>query len=281
MSKQITKIAIVGVGLIGGSIGLALKKKKIAQEVVGLCRRKSSLIKALKYKTVDRATLNIEDAVKGAEIVFIATPVNKIANIVGQIAKKADKKTVITDVGSVKSLLINKINKTLSRNIFFIGGHPMAGSEKSGTEKAQADLFVNSVCILVKDKNTNEAALSMIKKIWQEIGSDVKVLSSKEHDAFISQISHFPHLLAYTLTNMARPEALQYAATGFRDTTRIASSDPKLWASIMLLNKKNIRDNVNTFIKKLRHIQKLIAKNKEKEIIRIFTESKNKRDKVF
>ena len=278
---KFNKITIIGVGLIGGSIGLAVKKNKMAREVVGVFRRPSSLKKALKRKAIDWGTLDMEKGASGADIVIVATGVEKIATMIKMAVPFARPGCIFTDVGSVKAEIVKGVELFMPSNKFFIGSHPMAGLENSGVEHAKSDLFVNATTILTPTKHTNKKALSAIKALWGALGSKVEILTPDKHDNLICQVSHLPHLMAAAVSAVPAKEALKFAAGGYRDTTRIASSDPKLWAQISIMNRKNLECSVIKAMGILESLKKSIASGNKKELINKLKKYKAKRDSIL
>lgn len=278
--KQFNKIAIIGVGLIGGSIGLAIKKRHLAIEVVGVFRRKSTLRKALKCKAVDRAVTSIADGVKGADLIIVASPVHSIPKIIKEAARYAKRGATITDAGSTKSWIVGQVDKSLakSRKVHFVGAHPMAGSEHAGVEFAKADLFEGSPCIVTKTAATDGKSLRDIVNFWSQLGAKVKVMSPSSHDKSVSLISHLPHIAAFALAGSVPKGELQYAAEGFKDTTRVASSDPSLWADIFLTNKKEILRAGKFFQSYYKDILKAISKSDYSKTVNLLKKAKSKRD---
>lgn len=279
--RQFNKIAIIGVGLIGGSIGLAVKKRRLAGEVTGVFRRSSTLKKALRAKAVDRGTMNIEDGVTGADLVILASPVSSIPDLAYEVVKYAKKGTLITDVGSTKGWIVDEIERIvgLRPSVSYVGSHPMAGSEHAGVEFARPDLLDNSPCIVTKTKKTKIAALKRIIAFWASLGAEVKVMDPGRHDRIVSLISHLPHLVAFSLVGAVPAETIACAAEGFKDTTRIASSDPALWADTFLTNKKEVAIAARTFAKYFNGLVKTLLKGDRRRIIRALKRSKSKRDK--
>ncbi len=274
------KIAIIGVGLIGGSIGLALKRKRLVREVVGVGHHKSSIRKAVRHKTIDWGTLNFKRGVEDADIVIMATPVLTIGRLVKKIIPYLKKGSIITDVGSTKLKLTKAIEESLPRGIYFVGGHPMAGSEKRGVEKAKVDLFKESICILTKTKNTDTKSLERIKTLWQTLGARVVVLSPKAHDRIVSQISHLPHMLIFSMLNGIDKKDLVFASSGFYDATRIASSDARIWRDIAVSNKDEIMRSIAKFKKELSVLERAIMKKESKTLLRMFENAKAKRESI-
>ncbi|MFA5500488.1 MAG: prephenate dehydrogenase [Candidatus Omnitrophota bacterium] len=280
---KFNKVAIIGVGLIGGSVGLAIRKKRLAREVIGVFRRASTLKKALKAKAVTRATMSIGEGVKAADLIIVAAPVYSIPALVKEAAKHAKKGAIITDVGSTKTWILNNVEKILknSRSIYFVGSHPMAGSEHASVEFARADLLSGAPCIVTKDAKTDKAALKKVISFWASVGAKVKVLSPEAHDRSVSLISHLPHIVAFALAGAVPEKELQYAAEGFKDTTRVASSDPALWADIFLTNSKEIAKAARLFKKYCKDILGAVESGDYPKMVSVLKRAKAKRDKLI
>ncbi len=280
---QFKKVAIIGVGLIGGSIGLAIKKRGLAREVVGVFRRESTLKRALKCRAVDKATMLIKCGVDGADLIIVTSPVHSIPKIIKMAAKYAKKGAIITDAGSTKSWIVSSVERDLARDhkIHFVGSHPMAGSEHTGVEFARADLFEKAPCIVTSRAATDRASLKRVKKFWSSLGAIVKVMSPARHDKSVSLISHLPHIVAFGLAGSVPLRELQYAAEGFKDTTRVASSDPELWADIFLTNKREILKAGRLFERYYKDILKAISKGDHKRTVNFLKKAKSKRDALI
>lgn len=276
--KQIT---IIGVGLIGGSIGLAAKKHKLAARIVGVTAHKESLKKALKRRAIDFGTLDLKKSVLNSDMIILATPVDKVISTLKVVSPNLKKGCIVIDVASVKQAIVRKAEKIVGRKGSFIGAHPMAGSEQRGVEKADGNLFKNALCVLTKTKNTDAKALKAVHDFWKALGSKIRVLSAEEHDKKISNISHLPHIAASCLSLTAQPASLEFAATGFRDVTRIASSDPALWTSILMSNRGNVAKDIKSYIKQLEKVRHLIVNGKESALRRALISAKKKRDKLL
>jgi len=275
--KKFNKVAIIGVGLIGGSIGLALKKRGLARLVVGVGRRRSSLKKAEKRGAIDWGTLSLESGVRGADLVILATPVLKIIDFGKRLPKLVAPGTIITDVGSTKAEVVRILERSLPKGVHFVGGHPMAGSEHRGVEFAQKDLFRGTLTFITKTKNTNSAALRTISSLWRTLGAKVEILSPAKHDKIVANISHLVHIAACELVNSAKGD-LKYASSGFADTTRIASSDPGLWRDILLTNKNQIAGSLDKYISSLQRIKRAVRRSDAKMIMRDLRAVKEIRD---
>lgn len=279
--NKLNRVTIIGVGLIGGSIGLAIRKRHIAKEVVGVFRHKSTLKRALKAKAVSLGSMSIKEGVENADIIIIASPVHYIPELARDAARYAKKDAIITDAGSTKGWILNEVEKNIknSGRVSFVGSHPMAGSEHAGVEFARADLLEGAPCIVTKTAKTNSQALKKITEFWASLGTKVKIMSPASHDRSVSLISHLPHIVAFGLAGAVPERELAYAAEGFKDTTRVASSDPSLWSDIFLTNKKEILKAGRLFEKYYKEILKAIAKGDAPNTVSLLKRAKTKRDK--
>jgi prephenate dehydrogenase len=275
--KPFNKVAIIGVGLLGGSIALALKKQKLAKEIIGFGRHLSSLRQAKRRKLVDKITLDLKRAVSNVDLVVLATPAGKIGEIGKKIVRLVKPRTIIIDVGSTKKEIVSQINKVLPKEIFFVGCHPMAGSEKKGSAYAQAGLFKGALCFLTPEKGRANFALRRVQKLWQALGAKIRIVSPVRHDALMARVSHLPHLTACALVNLVGKDA-SFAASGFRDTTRIASSDPEMWVDICISNRKEIVRALNSFSADLERLKKAIAQKEKSKIFHALKQAKKLRD---
>ena len=274
------KIAIVGVGLIGGSIGLAVKKRKLAKKIIGVARRESSRQKALKFKAVDKATLNLAEAVKDADLVIIASPVGKIVDLAGGAVKFMKKGAILTDVGSAKRQIVREIERFADKKVNFIGAHPMAGSEKSGVENATPLIFDKAPLIITKTKNTNKKALLRLKKFWENLGCRTFLLSPEEHDMYVSLASYLPHVVSFALSSSQTKNSLRFAVASFKDMTRVSSSDPELWKDIFLSARPSVLKSIRVFSKEVKALEKAIRKKDKKAVERFLRKAKSIRDSI-
>lgn len=227
----IPRLAIIGVGLIGGSLSLALKDAGVVGEVVGCGRGKPNLEKALELGVIDRYTRDPVEAVKDADVIFLATPVKTLGTVTEELLPGLKPGAIMTDGGSVKGEVINMIEPLMPEGVHFVPGHPIAGTEKSGAEAAFPTLYRGKRCILTPTDNTDQEALALVTRMWQTAGSEVVSMPVEKHDRVLAAISHLPHMVAYSLVNAVgsydqyEENILEYSAGGFRDFTRIASSD--------------------------------------------------------
>jgi prephenate dehydrogenase len=234
---RIGTLTIVGVGLIGGSIGLAGKQRGIAERIVGVGRRREPLRYAFERGIVDAITVELTEAVADAEMVVFCTPVQCIVDQARTTASSCKPGCVLTDAGSTKAAIVEGLEGRLPAGVPFVGGHPLAGSEKHGPEHAVADLFQGRLTILTQTPRTDTQALGKVEEFWQSLGSRVRVMGPQEHDRALAVTSHLPHLAASALAAMLPTGLHALTASGFRDVTRIAAGDPNLWAGIFASNR--------------------------------------------
>ncbi len=257
------KICIIGVGLIGGSLASALKRSKLKiGKIVGVGRNINKLKLAKKLGVIDEFTTDFSEGVKDANVVVISTPVETIVPIFKKILPYLSPYTTVIDVGSVKLPIIKEIQKIgENKNIDFIGTHPIAGSEKSGIQYANADLFKNATCVICYNRKlSTQESYKKIKLLWESIGAKVVNLSPEKHDKILSKTSHLLHLISYSLVHYLNKnkEDTKFVGGAYRDMTRIAGSNPVLWTNICYMNKKFIKREVNRFCKKLEKLYLLL-----------------------
>ncbi len=282
----INRLAIIGVGLIGGSLALALRRQGMVGEVVGIGRGEANLRRGVELGVIDRYSLDPCEGVRGADLIFIATPVCTIAGIIARIAPFLSPGAIVTDGGSVKEEIVAASEPLMPSGTFFVGGHPIAGTEHSGVEAAFADLYENRRCILTPTPQTDPTALALVSRIWEAAGSQVVLMDVHKHDRVLAAISHLPHMVAYSLVNAVGgydrfdESILRYSAGGFRDFTRIASSDPVMWRDIALMNREALLEMMDFFADSLSHLRRLVAAGESDGLERFFADSKELRDGI-
>lgn len=275
------RIAIIGVGLIGGSLGLAVKKRNLARVVVGIGRRPSSIRKALRRGAIDIGTEDLAKGAAGADLVVIATPVCLVPKIARAIAGSLKDGAVLTDAGSTKGEIVRAVEGCVSPKIFFAGSHPLAGSEKRGVLFADKDLFKGSIVIVTKTKKTKSRAVKTLDRFWRSLGAArVVIKSPEEHDKIVAEISHIPHIAATALVNSTDRKSLEFAAAGFKDTTRIAAGDPEVWRDICITNKKEILRSLDRYEGRVSRLKALIKNGRAEELYKEFAKSKSIREKL-
>jgi len=261
------KIAVFGVGLIGGSFALALKRQSAVAEVVGIGRRRETLEQAVRLGLIDRIARDVADAVSGADLILLAAPVAQTGALLDAIAPHLHPGTVVTDAGSTKSDVVSAARAALGEKIEqFVPGHPIAGREQNGPEAALSDLYVGKKVILTPLPENLPELVERVASAWTQCGALIHRLTSHEHDAVFAAVSHLPHLLAYALVDdiAARPNAqrlFDYAASGFRDFTRIAGSSPEMWRDIALANRPSLLAELDAYLTQVTQMRDLLDKS--------------------
>lgn len=281
---QFQKISIIGVGLLGGSIGLAVRRRKLAGEIAGYVRRTASKKDCEQAGAVDYATADLLAAVSGADLVILCTPLAQMTSLAKQFLPALKRGAIVTDVGSVKAEVVRELELLIAKaGAHFVGSHPMAGGEKMGVLAAKADLFVNAACVITPSPKTNAAAVGKLEKFWQALGARTMRLAAAQHDLAVSRSSHLPHVIAATLAGLVldakqpKPQAM-LCATGFRDTTRIASGSPEMWRDIVLANRKNVSQSVDAFVAEIKKFQNALRKGDAAAVEKFFAAAKARRD---
>ena len=288
INQKIKKVAFIGMGLINSSLARDLKIKKFYLSSSAYSRRLSTINKIKKLKLVDFASNNIGKSIKEADIIIVGIPVAAYQEVFKKICNNIKPGAIITDVGSVKKEVINSVKKYIPKNIDFVPGHPIAGTENSGPESGFAGLFKNGWCILTPNKNTSKDSVKIIKYMWQLVGMKVDIMDSNYHDEVLAITSHIPHIIAYsivgTIANLQttiKKEVIKYAASGFRDFTRIAASDPIMWRDIILYNRQSILKMLNLFKKDLSKLEYAIENNDDKFLLNLFTKTRKIRKDII
>lgn len=281
---QFRKISIIGVGLLGGSLGLVARRRKLAREIAGYVRRPASVKDCERAGATDYATTDLLAAVSNADLVILCTPIAQMRQLVKQLQPALKRGAIVTDVGSVKGSVIRDAETLIAKaGAHFVGSHPMAGAEKTGVLASREELFERALCVVTPTRKTSKVAQRKVKQFWKAVGCRVLTLTPEQHDLFASRASHLPHVVAATLAshvlNPAVPkDQTALCANGFRDTTRIASGSPEMWRDIAIANRKNLAKSLNEFIGELRAFQRAIAKKDSKAVTQFFETAKERRD---
>ncbi|WP_434061425.1 prephenate dehydrogenase/arogenate dehydrogenase family protein [Zhongshania marina] len=284
---MINKLTIIGLGLMGGSLAKALKAQAAVGEVVATGRRAESLERGVQLGVIDSYTLDMAEAVAGADVVVIATPTLVAEKVMADLAPLLTPNIIVTDVASVKGNIQRAAERIFGEvPANFVLGHPIAGSEQSGVEASSVDLFLDHRVILTPLENTASEAVALIRAMWESCGAEVLCMDVAEHDAVLAATSHLPHVLAYTLVdalaqNGAAADIFKFAAGGFRDFTRIASSDPTMWHDIALANREAILQGIDSFSAHLALVRKAIEEGDGEAIFASFDRAKRARDEHF
>jgi prephenate dehydrogenase len=265
----VKRMAVIGVGLIGGSLARVLRKRGAVSEVVGIGRGEANLKRGVELGVLDSYSLDPKEGVRGADLVFVATPVCSIPAVVAEIAPFLSPGCIVTDGGSVKEYVVAACEPLMPAGTFFVGGHPIAGTEHSGVEASFATLYQGKRCIVTPTEKTDPGALEKVVELWEIAGSTVPLMDPAQHDRMVAAISHLPHMVAYSLVNAVAGydrfggELLSFSAGGFRDFTRIASSDPVMWRDIALTNREAILETMDFFSGYLGKLRALVAAGDE------------------
>ena len=281
-------ILIIGCGLIGSSILRSVNNKKLAKKIFIYEKSKSNILKIKKLRLKCEVISDFKKIVPNLDLIILCTPLSEYEKIIFKMNKYLLPKTIITDVGSSKEKSSLIIKKRLKKGIFWTPSHPIAGSEVSGPESGTKDLFLNRLCVLIKEKNTNKKHLNSLGKFWKKIGSKVVTMNSKKHDAIFSMTSHLPHLIAYNLIKTAtdfekkqKYELIKFSAGGLRDFSRIAASNEIMWRDIFFYNHSNISKAIDLFIKNLISFKNDIKSKNSKSLIEKLIKNKNFRKKII
>lgn len=278
------KVTVIGVGLLGGSLGLALRSRRLAVHVWGAVRQERVVAEVEAAGVVDRATTNLAEAVRDADLVVLCVPVGGMAAIAEAIRPHLKPGTVVTDVGSVKESVVGRVEPIMeAAGAWFVGSHPMAGSEKAGFTAARDDLFSGAVCVVTPTAKSHLPAVTRVEELWRSVGASVLTLSPYQHDELVSRASHLPHVVAaglanYVLSPAHAPTGNRLCATGFRDTTRIASSSPELWRDIALANRSHLARALGVLIADLQDVHRALAENDARAVGDFFETAKKRRD---
>ncbi|MFA5105056.1 MAG: prephenate dehydrogenase [Candidatus Margulisiibacteriota bacterium] len=280
-------VAIIGMGLIGGSLGMAIKNKGIAKKVIGVSRNAEHLKEALSKEALDEFTLDPIEASRDADLVFICTPISTIVPMIKTIFSTVKKGCIITDVASSKADIVLEAEKTVSPEVFFVGGHPMAGSERSGIKAATKYLLEGTNYILAKTEKTSEAALKKLGDFLEKLDVELSIMSPEKHDLAVAAISHMPLAVAVSLVNAIdsldkeKNACLKLASSGFRDTTRIASGNVEMGKDMFTTNGKAVLEMIGVFKRSLEHLEELIKKGDAAAISSELERAKDLRDGIY
>lgn len=281
---QFQEIVIIGLGLMGGSLALALKKAGYRGRIIGCDLDKETLIEAFAKGMVDAFFENPREAVENADLIVFAVPVGLYAKLFREIADVVKEDVIISDLGSVKSYVEEVADKFLPKKVQFVGGHPMAGSEKGGIHAASPNLYENAYYFITPTETTKDTTLASLRTLVQAIGAFPIIVGAKEHDKIVAKISHLPHLVAVVLTNLVgRKEnlsCLPFVGGGFRDTTRIAAGNPEMWKDIFLFNKEEVLKGITDLQLILSDFKSLLDAEEEEHLLSTLEKAKTTREKV-
>lgn len=282
-SQRIRQIAILGPGLLGGSIGLAVRKRKLANQVIVWGRRIESAQAAVKREAADKIAMTPKEAVRNADIIILCTPVGVMSELAKDFRSELRRDSIVTDVASTKYDIVKQLSTILSGKTTYIGSHPMAGGEKEGLMAAHANLFKGSVCILTPQLKTKKAPLQKLAAFWEKLGCRIRMVSPIKHDELVAHISHLPHLVAAGMMNLIhhrKSESFDFIGNGFRDVTRIAAGSPEMWSEIVRNNREEIRRALDLMIEELENIRRHLINVSDAELKVYLRQAKQKRDEL-
>jgi prephenate dehydrogenase len=282
--KNADQVTIIGLGLIGGSLASVIKDKNLVR-VVGYARRDETVQKALKRGIIDEGYTNLKDSIKNSSIIVVCTPIDSIVEIVNKVIEYVEQEVVIVDVASTKESIVHELSDNLPDGITYIGGHPMAGSERTGIDAADKNIFKDANFILTPYKNVNNQKLLKLNNFIEKLGMKVKYLSPQQHDSAVAAVSHLPYLMATNMINTIdnhddSDTFLDIASTGFKDTTRVASSSAVWGKNICLTNRKEILNMIGAYRDNLDYLESLIKLKKEDELVKYFESAKKIRNNI-
>lgn len=275
------RVALIGIGLIGSSMALAMRRHGLAREIVCAARSEATRATALRLGLVDAAFATAAEAAKGADLIVLATPIGVFGRIAEEIGPVVEAGAIVTDVGSVKAMVLREVGPHLPLNVHLVPGHPVAGTEHSGPEAGFAELFENRWCILTPPEDGDAAALDKVSRLWAAMGAKVEIMTAQHHDLVLAITSHVPHLIAYNIVGTAsdletvtQSEVIKYSAGGFRDFTRIAASDPTMWRDIFLNNREAVLEMLGRFVEDLTALQRAIRWGEGDTLFDLFTRTR-------
>ena len=274
---QPKRLSIIGVGLLGGSIGLAVRSVLSDCEIIGYGHRQATLDRAVEVGAIDRGTSDLSQAVEGSDLIILCTPVGLFGEVLRGVSGFLKPGAVVTDVGSTKGSVVRQAVEILPFMVAFVGSHPMAGSEKRGVEFARADLFQHALCITTPDERTDGGALEKVEGFWRSLGMTITRMTPAEHDRALAQVSHLPHAVAAALVAMQSDEAMRLAGKGFLDTTRVAGGDGGLWRDIFLDNADNMRAAIGELRRQLEAFERLLEPGRGEELRKWLDQAAEKR----
>ena len=279
MTQSFGRVVVLGTGLLGGSVGMALRAGGLAERVVGVGRRAETLEDALLLGCIDEATTDLESSVRSADLVVLATPLGTFEDLFARIAEADHEGLIVTDVGSTKVQVYRQAARLLPAPERFVGAHPMAGGDRHGPKHARADLFRDKPCVITPGNAADPAAVATVESLWSTLGMRLLKMSPEEHDRKVAVVSHLPHLLAALVVNASDAAGgLEIASTGFRDVTRVARSDPRVWLDIFRSNQRPVLEAIDTIVGHLNSFKDHLADDDTRAIMDTLRDAKSTRD---
>ena len=282
------RVALIGAGLIGSSLGRAIRQEQLAKSVTAYSRRSDTRKRLSHLGIVDSVAESIEEAVDGADLIIISVPVGASEDVAVRIGPHIKPDAVVTDTGSVKESVIRAITPHIPNSANFVPGHPIAGTENSGPEAGFASLFEGRWCVITPTDDTSESAIDQVTNLWRRVGSKVDIMTPAHHDKVLAITSHIPHLIAFNIVGTVadlegdtKMEVVKYAAGGFRDFTRIAASDPEMWRDVFMENREAVLEMLGRFSEDLSVLQRAIRRGDANGLETKFTRTRDLRRRVI
>ncbi len=279
--KNLNKISVVGMGLLGASVTLSIRRDLPGCCVVGYSHRSQTREKARQNGLATEIAETLQEAVENADIVILATPIMTFRDYFDKMAGDLKSGAIVTDVGSTKSLPHQWAAEKLPKGVHYVGSHPIAGSEKRGLEYARDDLLTGATCIVTKTVGTHAASAALLEQFWGRLGCSVQVMSPRRHDNIFGHVSHLPHITAAALVNANKPKDLAFAGRGFIDTTRVASGPANVWSDILMTNPSTCLEGIDDLIAQLQMIREAIQSGNEKKLMRLLKQAAQKRSQMI
>ncbi|MGF1581002.1 MAG: prephenate dehydrogenase [Gemmataceae bacterium] len=275
---MLDSLLLVGIGLLGGSVGMAVRRRGVARRVIGVDRKWAVLNTAKQLGVIDEGTTNLEEAIANTKFVVFCTPVDTIVDLGRSVAEHCSPGTTLTDVGSTKRKIMAELAGVFPDGVDFVGSHPLAGSEKKGVEHSNPELFQDRLTIVVPDETAPVETIEQVSGFWKAIGSRIRVMAADDHDEALALTSHLPHLVASALAGILPSEYYELAAGGFRDTTRIAASSPTIWKGIFQHNRDTVLAGIACLEKRIGQFREALERQDEERLSELLSEGKKVRD---
>lgn len=279
--KRLKKISVIGMGLLGASVTLAIKREMPGRKIIGYSHRASTRQKAAEYGVADEIVDSLADAVEGVDVIILATPIQTFEDYFKDIAPYLKDGAIVTDVGSTKLLPHEWAAATLPKGVHYVGSHPIAGSEKRGLEYARDDLLAGANCIVTKVRGTDGPSVELLEKFWAKLGCSVEVMSPARHDGIFGRVSHLPHITAAALVNASSSADLKFSGKGFMDTTRVASGPANVWTDILMTNPQTCVEGLDALIEQLKNFRKAVKAGDEGQVNKLLAAAGEKRAKMI
>ena len=280
MAQKKQTFVIIGLGLIGGSLAGAIRKRFRSARVIAVSRSRRKIATAKKKRLIHDGFTALRPALPAADLVFVCSPVDSIPKLISEVDRYAPKGTVVSDVGSTKGEIVRRSDRRRFRHIEFVGSHPLAGSHLRGLQHVKADLFEKAFVFITPSRKTTRHAVRTVSSFWKRLRASVQVLSPEAHDELVSEVSHLPHAVASALVNQTPAKSLRFASSGFLDTTRVAQGDPALWVPIFLTNRTSLLAHLQRFEGELKRLKRALQRKSARSLYRNLKAASTKRSRL-